>query len=144
MSVMVRTTHADARARANAALVSIVESTCAMYGAEAEIHAQHGYDAMYNDADCVEEIRSVADRVLGDHAFSLVEHPFMGCEDFCYFCTDVPGAFYQLGSRNESLGITASTHSPRYDADPDTIPTGMKLQAGIVFDLLGDGQVKPE
>lgn len=144
LSIMVRTTCADARKRTNDALRAIVESTCAMYGAAAEIHAQHGYDSMNNDADCVEEIHSVADRLLGAGAFSYVEHPFMGCEDFCYFCTEVPGAFYQLGSRNEALGFTAPTHSARYDADPLTIPTGMKLQAGIVFDLIGDETVKPK
>lgn len=144
LSIMVRATRADARIRANEALRTVIEHACAMHGVRAEIAARHGYDSMNNDAGCVDEIRSVAERVLGKDAFRYVEHPFMGCEDFCYYCMDVPGAFYQLGSRNESLGILAPTHSAMYDADPETIPTGMKMQAGIVFDLIGNQMVKPQ
>lgn len=143
LSIIVRTTCPDARQRANTVLRSIIDHACAMHGVSAEVEANRGYDSMYNSADCVEVIRSVADRVLGAGTFSYVEHPIMGCEDFCYFCTEVPGAYYKLGSRNESLGITASTHSSEYDADPETIPTGMKMQAGIVFDLIGTEAIKP-
>lgn len=144
LTIMVRTTNNDTRKEANEALRSIIEHTCAMHGVTADVNAQHGYDSMYNDEGCVERIRSVAGRVLGEGAFGYVEHPFMGCEDFCYFCSDVPGAFYQLGSRNEKLGIVAPTHSAEFDADPQTVPTGMLMQAGIVFDLIGSEAMKPQ
>lgn len=144
LSIMVRTTCRHARKRANAAINSIIEHCCAMHGVEADVHASPGYDTMYNSAECVELIRVVAAKVLGENAFSYVERPFMGCEDFCYFCEDAPGAFYQLGSRNDSLGITAPTHSSEYDADPETVPTGMKMQAGIVFSLIGSESIQPK
>lgn len=144
LSIMVRTTCSEARRRATETLSAVIDHACAMHGVTATVNAYHGYDTMHNSENCVEVIRTVADRVLSKDAFSYVEHPFMGCEDFCYFCTDVPGAFYQLGSRNESLGITAPTHSSEYDADPETIPTGMKMQAGIVFELIGTEDVKPK
>jgi metal-dependent amidase/aminoacylase/carboxypeptidase family protein len=137
LSMIVRTTCREARQRANTVLRSIIDHTCAMHGVSAEVETNPGYDSMHNSAECVEVIRSVAERVLGAEAFSYVEHPFLGCEDFCYYCTEVPGAFYQLGSRNEALGFTAPTHSSEYDADPETVPTGMKMQAGIVFELIG-------
>lgn len=144
LSIMVRTTCNDARRQANEALRAVIDNTCAMHGVTADVAAHHGYDTMYNSESCVQVIRTVAERVLGENAFSYVEHPFMGCEDFCYFCTDVPGAFYQLGSRNESLGITAPTHSSEYDADPETVSMGMKMQVGIVFQLIGNEDVKPK
>ncbi len=144
LSIMVRTTSSEARKRATEAVDAIIEHACAMHGVTVDVDAYHGYDSMNNSEACVEVIRSVAERVLGKEAFGYVEHPFLGCEDFCYFCTDIPGAFYQLGSRNESLGITAPTHSSEYDADPETIPTGMKMQAGIVFELIGAEDVKPK
>lgn len=137
LSISVRTTCKDARQRANKAVACIIEHACSMHGVTAEIDVRRGYDTMYNSESCVEVVRRVADRVLGKGAFSYVGLPFMGSEDFCYYCEDVPGVFYQLGSRNEALGITAPTHSPEYDADPETVPVGMKMQAGIVFELIG-------
>lgn len=142
LSIMVRTTCHDARRQANETLVSVIEHACAIHGVTADVRRYRGYDTMYNSKECVEIVRQVANNVLGQGAFSYVERPFMGCEDFCYFCEEVPGVFYQLGSRNEALGIIAPTHSPEYDADPETVPTGMKMQAGIVFTLIGDDTIK--
>lgn len=136
-SLMVRSTSREARRSTNEAIVTIIEQIAIMYGVEVKIDASPGYDTMYNSPACVELIRRVAGKMLGKDTFQYVEQPFMGMEDFCYFCKNVPGAFYQLGSRNEALGITAPTHSPQYDADPETVPLGMKMQAGIVFELIG-------
>ncbi len=142
LSIMLRTTDAGARRRACDALCSILNGTSVMHGVELQIEHQSGYDSMSNDVECVEQIHRVADKVLGEGAYSTVMHPFMGCEDFCYFCTDVPGAFYQLGSKNEALGITAPTHSSKYDADPETVAIGMRMQIGLVFDSIGTKAVR--
>lgn len=137
LSIIVRTISREARQRANDALRGIIVHACAMHGVQAEVEGKPDYDSVQNSPECVEIIRSVAEQVLGPESFSYVERPFMGCEDFCYYCTEVPGAFYKLGSRNEELGFTAPTHSSEYDADPETVTTGMKMQAGIVFELIG-------
>ena len=136
MSVMVRTVQAEVRESVLNAVRSVVKNTCAIYGSDYEIEETHGYDSMYNNSKCVELIRDVATELLGDAAFSYVEYPFLGCEDFCYFCKDRPGAFYQLGSANEAIGISSHTHSSTYDADPETVANGMLMQAGLVLKIL--------
>ncbi len=137
LTIMLRTTNAVDRRTATGAIERIIQNVCKMHGVKVKMDVHRGYDSMYNDEFCVEEVRSVAERVLGEKAFSYVEYPFMGSEDFCYYCTDIPGAFYQLGSRNDALGITGMTHSAEYDADPETVINGIKMQAGIVLDRIG-------
>ncbi len=144
LEMTLRTLADGVREKIRAVLPAMIEHICAMHGTEAEIVHEPGYDSLQNDKDCVELVRNVARRLLGKDSFGYIENPSLGCEDFSYFCRVVPGAFYNLGCRNESLGIVANAHSSRFDVDPQAIPVGMKMQAGIVFELIGDGLVKPQ
>ncbi len=136
-SIIVKSTDINVRTKVNSAIQKIIQHIAIMHDAEVSIEITGGYDTLYNDAKCVEIVRRVSEIMINPNAFSYVELPFLGSEDFCYFCTDVPGVLYQLGSRNETKGITANTHTSEYDADRETVIYGMKMQAGIVFDLLG-------
>jgi amidohydrolase len=63
----------------------------------------------------------------------------MGGEDFSFYQKVIPGFFYWLGVGNEKRGITAALHTPEYDADEDSLVTGVKAMTNLVLDYL-DGK----
>jgi amidohydrolase len=139
-TIMLRTLKPETREKVIEAIRRLVNDTCSAHGVTAEIVEIRGYDAMINNAECVEIVRDTAEKVLGKDAFSYVEHASLGCEDFCYFCQDRPGAFYQLGCGNAEF--TAPGHNDKFDLDPETMGYGMLMQAGIVLKLIGSDEVK--
>lgn len=143
LEITLRTLADEVREKIKGILPAMIEHICAMHEVKAKIVHEPGYDSLHNDKDCVELVKSVAQRLLGKDSFGYIENPSLGCEDFSYFCRAAPGAFYNLGCRNESLGIVANAHSSRFDVDPRAIAIGMKMQVGIVFELIGAALVKP-
>jgi amidohydrolase len=139
-TIMLRTLKPETREKVIEGIRLVVNNTCAAHGATAEIIEMRGYDAMINNTDCVEIVRDIAEKVLGKENFGYVEHASLGCEDFCYFCQDRPGAFYRLGSGNAEFN--APGHNDKFDLDPDTMRYGMLMQAGIVLKLIGNNEVK--
>ncbi len=77
-------------------------------------------------------VRSAAAVVFG--AENVIEPPPMApAEDFSYFLRERPGAFVLVGAGNESRGITAPHHSPRFDIDESVLPRGAELLARLAL-----------
>jgi metal-dependent amidase/aminoacylase/carboxypeptidase family protein len=58
-------------------------------------------------------------------------------EDFGFYLTHVPGAFYSLGVRNREAGIVHPVHHERFDVDEECLVYGAALQVANVLDALG-------
>jgi len=52
----------------------------------------------------------------------------MGVEDFGYYVTHVPGAFFSIGVRNEERGFVHPVHHPSFDADEESMVYGAAIQ----------------
>ena len=52
----------------------------------------------------------------------------MGVEDFGYYLSEVPGAFYSLGVRNEADGIVHPVHQGLFNVDESAMAIGVTLQ----------------
>ncbi len=52
----------------------------------------------------------------------------MGVEDFGYYLSEVPGAFYSVGVRNEAAGIVHPVHNGLFDVDESAMAIGVALQ----------------
>jgi metal-dependent amidase/aminoacylase/carboxypeptidase family protein len=76
----------------------------------------------------VEIVHGNAARLLGDQKIVLAQRPNMGVEDFGFYLTQVPGAFYSLGVRNEAAGIVHPVHHEQFDVDEDCMAYGAALQ----------------
>lgn len=110
----------------------IVERTAAAAGCEAEFELDAGYPATVNDTAAVEAVRTAGAAVFG--AENVIEPPPMApAEDFAYFLRERPGAFVLVGAGNESRGITAPHHSPRFDIDESVLPRGAELLARLAL-----------
>ena len=57
----------------------------------------------------------------------------MGVEDFGFYLSHVPGAFYSLGVRNEAAGIVHPVHHELFDVDERAMAYGAALQVRNVL-----------
>ena len=62
--------------------------------------------------------------------------PNLGGEDFACDLQKVPGLFMFLGGGNPERGITAMSHSDRFDMDESVLPVGIKALLTLTGDFL--------
>jgi amidohydrolase len=105
------------------------EGVAAGMGARAEVMIDPSFDPVINDNRAVDVVRGCAERLVGGEQVVFFERPNMGVEDFGFYLTHVPGAFYSLGVRNEARGIVAPVHNDRFDVDEECLAYGAALQA---------------
>jgi amidohydrolase len=97
-------------------------------GARAEVTIRPSYEPVVNDDTMVEIIRENSKKLLGDNSVVIFPKPNMGVEDFGYYLSEVPGAFYSMGVRNEAAGIVYPVHHGRFDVDENSMANGVALQ----------------
>jgi amidohydrolase len=121
----------------------IAEGVAQGFGARAEVIISPSYDPVVNHDPMVDVVRSSARRLVGDDHVVIFERPNMGVEDFGYYLSHVPGAFYSLGVRNEARGIVHPVHHERFDADEEAMAYGAALQVMNVLAVMA-GNPSPE
>jgi amidohydrolase len=93
------------------------------------------YPSIINDRKLVEATLPSLRRICGaDNVVELI--PGMGGEDFSFFAQVVPGFYFRLGVANEEKGITSGGHTPTFDADEDSLKTGVQAMATVLCDFL--------
>ena len=99
-------------------------------GAKLDIHIDVGYPAVINNERLSQQARLSAEEFL---SASLVEETEMrmGAEDFGYYCQQIPGCFYRLGTGNKAKGITSGVHTPLFNIDENAIEIGMGIMAWL-------------
>ncbi|KGN66199.1 IAA-amino acid hydrolase ILR1-like 4 [Cucumis sativus] len=83
-----------------------------------------------NNHNLYKHFRTVAVDMLGTKNI-LDMQPLMGAEDFGFYGEVIPGLFYFLGMKNETVGKFEQGHSPYYIVNEDVLPYGAALQASI-------------
>lgn len=106
----------------------MVENISSGYGAKGEVYYKDSYRALINHDNCVDIVIESAREYIGDNNVFLKGRANMGVEDFAYYLEKIPGAFFNLGVRNETKGITASLHNDRFDIDEDGLVVGITMQ----------------
>ena len=99
-------------------------------GRECDIHIDVGYPAVHNNTDLTNVARMKATEYIGQENMTETELR-MGAEDFGYYAQQIPACFYRLGTMNESKGITAGVHTPRFNIDEQAIKHGMGMMAWL-------------
>jgi metal-dependent amidase/aminoacylase/carboxypeptidase family protein len=106
-------------------------------GGDCEVFIDRGYPFLVNDEALTSRSFLRAKEYLGAENVVALDMR-MTAEDFAYFAQEVPGCFYRLGVRNESMGITSNLHTPTFDADEQCLLTGMGLMAWLAICELND------
>jgi metal-dependent amidase/aminoacylase/carboxypeptidase family protein len=124
----VRCLNQNTRALVSERIRATAEGVARGLGARAEVTIEPSYDPVVNDPAMVEIVRRSSQALLGDDAVVVFSTPQMGVEDFGYYLSEAPGAFYSVGVRNERKGIVHPVHYGLFDADEDAIPIAVTLQ----------------
>ena len=134
----VRTLDRETRERVLARARETAEGVAAAFGARAEVEIHSSYDALINHHAMMDVVKGTASRMLGDERVRFVERPNMGVEDFGFYLSEVPGAFYSLGVRNDARGIVHPIHHELFDVDEECLAIGAALQAANALAVLGE------
>jgi amidohydrolase len=125
------------RAEAHGHITRIAQSIARGMGGDCEVFIDRGYPFLVNDEALTSRSFLRAQEYLGVENVVALDMR-MTAEDFAYFAQEVPGCFYRLGVRNESMGITSNLHTPTFDADEQCLLTGMGLMAWLAICELND------
>lgn len=113
------------------------EGVAAAMGGRAEVDIEPSYDPLINDNRMVDVVRENARHLVGEENVFVFPKPNMGVEDFAYYLSHVPGAFFVLGVRNESAGIVATVHQASFDVDEECMAYGAAVQVLNALSVLG-------
>ena len=123
------------RAEAHGKMKKMAEQMAEAMGGHCDFEIRKGYPYLQNNPDLTQRLQGVAVDFLGaDNVIDL--DLWMAAEDFAYYTQQVDACFYRLGTRNESLGITSSVHTPTFNVDEDALETGMGLMAWVALSEL--------
>jgi len=111
----------------------IAQGVALAYGATAEVNVLEGYTALVNHERETNLVMDIARTMLGKAHLKVKAEPSMGGEDFSYFITDVPGAFYHIGCTPVEKMPAPALHSCHFHVDERCIMTGMMMQMAIVL-----------
>ncbi len=110
--------------------VGIAEGIGKVYQLDVAVSWTEEFEAVTNDAHCVEITRNVAESL--SLKVTNVAHPFPWSEDFGHFTAHYPGALFGVGAGTDLPQL----HNNNYDFPDDLIETGVKMFYGIAERIL--------
>lgn len=99
-------------------------------GARAEISVVRGYPPVYNHPRTSGFFKEVV-MAIGRGGDYLEVPPIMGSEDFAYYQEKIPGSYWYLASRPESVPDVPYCHDPRFDFNDEVLADGIRLHVEI-------------
>jgi amidohydrolase len=117
----------------------VAEGIAAALGARALVEITDGVDATVNAPAPTAVVYAAAAAALGEAAIDT-SYRTTGGEDFSEVLKRVPGNYFFLGARDDSRGINAPHHNPRFDIDEACLPQGVAILCdAAVRTLRGEG-----
>lgn len=115
---------------------TIQEGIAATFEVDISCELTTGYPVLTNHPRCTAAVVRVGAAILGDARVSDAGLPMAGGEDFAYFASHIPAAYFFLGAKLPGQD-TPVCHHPDFDFDDSLIPVGIRLFVGLVHDRLG-------
>jgi hippurate hydrolase len=106
-------------------------------GAEIDFRVDIGYPTVDNEPLLTEAAWKLADQYMGASNVEETELR-MGAEDFGYYAQVIPGCFFRLGVRNESIDAIHNVHTPVFKVDESAIEHGVGMMAWLGVSLYKD------
>jgi amidohydrolase len=129
----------EVREQTKAAFEQIVMNTTQAHGATAEITYESMAPVVWKSPDLLRRMVPTFRQAFGEENVVELE-PTMGGEDFAFFSQEVPGLYFVLGVRNESIGAVHPLHSPKFTLDEVALPLGVKAMSVMAIDYLKGAQ----
>ncbi len=109
----------------------IIETLPQVWGARGVCDYQRAYPPTVNDARITNLARAAVQEEIGADNVVLGE-PTMGAEDMSLVLQQVPGCYFFVGGRNESIGATYPHHHPKFNVDEECLHIGARSMAAAV------------
>ena len=110
---------------------SVVEGVAQSMGGSAEVQLNPGYGAVYNHDGYYAKIEDCAREILGEDKIVIRSAPSLGVESFCYFVSETPGVYYDIGT-----GVSTALHTSTFLVDENVFVPGIAMQCASVLALL--------
>jgi len=101
-----------------------------------------GPDAVNNDPELTNILRSSAEEVLGVENIRTIQRPSMGGEDFSNYLAHRPGAMFRLGCAPTGRP-PAALHSPEFDFDERALLVGVRVLAHTAVSYFNPNRTRP-
>lgn len=113
-------------------VTAIAENVARAMGASAEVIVETGYDALWNDPEAMDIVRSAAIETLGEE--NVIEtSPVMPVEDFAYYTQVKPGAYFFVGAKMEDDRLSFPHHHENFDFHEEAMLIAAKVFAATYF-----------
>jgi len=104
----------------------IVKAICKAHRADYELKFNIEDNAVTNDSDMTELVRSTAEKVLGSSK-RVIPYMCTASEDFSEFADRVPSVLYFVGAGSKEKESNYPHHSPRFNIDEDAMLIGLEM-----------------
>lgn len=137
----IRTLSPRQRAHVADELQTLAPCIAAAHRASAEVEIIQGFPVTICDARAAAFGERVVKDLLGDDAWTTMQNPVMGAEDFSYVLEKVPGAFFFLGASHEGSDWRqcCGLHSNRMVLDDSVMARGAAVHAALAERFLAEG-----
>lgn len=112
----VRTLNASVRDQIEAEIRAILEGMKLADHIQYTLEYERGYPVLVNHRKEAELIERIVKESLSPEAF-VEKEIVLGAEDFAYYLEHRPGAYFNVGARNEKEETQFPHHHPRFDFD---------------------------
>ncbi|CAD2072399.1 M20 metallopeptidase family protein [Phocicoccus pinnipedialis] len=127
----VRTTTIENRKYVKSKIEKQLKHVCEMYNASYELDYTVGYAAVQNNAEKVEYVKSVVNRIYPNNI--VTRKPLMGGEDFSAFSETVPSVYAIIGSGGDTPGqYDYPHHHPKFALDEDSFEYGFNIMVEVM------------
>ena len=93
-----------------------------------------------NNNDLHELFTAVAGEMLGAAGVKEMQ-PLMGSEDFSFYQEIIPGYFFFVGMKDETLEQPTFHHSPHFTINESGLAVGAALHASLVVRYISDSRM---
>ncbi len=121
----------------------VVASTSCTYRVSAKVDDLSRVPPVVVDEAMTRDCLSYVGRALPDIRFRGIQHS-LGAEDFAFFSSRVPSAYFTVGAATKDCDEHFSMHDPRVRFDDDELPLGASSYAAVALGWLADACARGE
>jgi amidohydrolase len=107
----------------------VARAVAAGMRAEVDYELTDGCSACVNDPAMAALVRRAAVATVGEAGVPGGDQRQSASDDMAFFLEAAPGCYFFVGAGNETKGITAPHHSPRFELDEDALAIGLEVLA---------------
>ncbi|MGL5126539.1 MAG: M20 metallopeptidase family protein [Fusobacteriaceae bacterium] len=123
-----RTLNPETRAKALDKIRTLVETLPLAFGGVGEFIREESYTSLINHDLALDIVKANGIALLGESNVIESKVSKMGVEDFAYFVEKVPGAMFNVGSKNIEKNIVAPAHNGAFDVDESSLAIGVAME----------------